>query len=172
MTKPVSISKKPRKQHTPEFRNEALKLAERIGVAAAARELNLYESQLYAWRSKQQQQMSSSERESELAAENVRLKRQLAEQAEELAILQKAATYFAKRLNFSIFSFPRSSFRNPGEQIDGNFRLNDDFYLLEAKWHQNRTPAADLHVFEGKLSTKAKWARACSSDGWGLLMKV
>lgn len=37
MTKPVSISKKPRKQHTPEFRNEALKLAERIGVAAAAR---------------------------------------------------------------------------------------------------------------------------------------
>ena len=98
MTKPESISKKPRKQHTPEFRNEALKLAERIGVAAAARELSLYESQLYAWRSKQQQQMSSSERESELAAENVRLKRQLAEQAEELAILQKAATYFAKRL--------------------------------------------------------------------------
>ncbi|WP_410922297.1 transposase, partial [Pseudomonas aeruginosa] len=84
------VSKKPRKQHTPEFRNEALKLAERIGVAAAARELSLYESQLYAWRSKQQQQMSSSERESELAAENVRLKRQLAEQAEELAILQKA----------------------------------------------------------------------------------
>ncbi|HAN4395029.1 TPA: transposase [Escherichia coli] len=74
MTKPVSISKKLRKQHTPEFRNEALKLAERIGVAAAARELSLYESQLYAWRSKQQQQMSSSERESELAAENVRLK--------------------------------------------------------------------------------------------------
>ncbi|MGK8314409.1 IS3-like element ISEc16 family transposase [Escherichia coli] len=89
MTKPVSISKKPRKQHTPEFRNEALKLAERIGVAAAARELSLYESQLYAWCSKQQQQMSSSERESELAAENVRLKRQLAEQAEELAILPK-----------------------------------------------------------------------------------
>ena len=51
------------------------------------------------------------------------------------------------------------SFRNTGEQIDGSFRLNDDFYLLEAKWHQNRTPAADLHVFEGKLSTKAKWAR-------------
>ena len=40
--------------------------------------------------------MTSSERESEVAAKNVRLKRQLAEQAEELAILQKAATYFAK----------------------------------------------------------------------------
>ncbi|OOP07118.1 transposase [Shigella flexneri] len=98
MTKTVSTSKKPRKQHSPEFRSEALKLAERIGVTAAARELSLYESQLYNWRSKQQQQMTSSERESELAAENARLKRQLAEQAEELAILQKAATYFAKRL--------------------------------------------------------------------------
>ena len=89
---------KKRKQHSPEFLSEALKLAERIGVAAAARELSLYESQLYAWRSKLQQQMTSSERESELAAENARLKRQLAEQAEELAILQKAATYFANRL--------------------------------------------------------------------------
>ncbi len=32
MTKTVSTSKKPRKQHSPEFRSEALKLAERIGV--------------------------------------------------------------------------------------------------------------------------------------------
>lgn len=70
MTKSTSTNKKPRKQHSPEFRSEALKLAERIGVAAAARQLSLYESQLYAWRSKQQQQLTSSERESELAAEN------------------------------------------------------------------------------------------------------
>lgn len=52
MTKPASTSKKIRKQHSPEFRQEALKLADRIGVAAAARELRLYESQLYNWRSK------------------------------------------------------------------------------------------------------------------------
>ena len=95
MTKPTSTTKKPRKQHTPEFRQEALKLAERIGVAAAARELNLYESQLYNWRSKQQNQFSSSEREQDMSAEIARLKRQLAERDEELAILQKAATYSA-----------------------------------------------------------------------------
>ena len=41
MTKSATVSKKPRKQHSPEFRSEALKLAERIGVAAAARELSL-----------------------------------------------------------------------------------------------------------------------------------
>ncbi|BBJ69843.1 transposase (plasmid) [Enterobacter sp. 18A13] len=98
MTKSSATENKPRKQHTPAFRDEALKLAQRIGVAAAARELGLYESQLYTWRSKQQQQLTSSERESELAAENARLKRQLAEREEELAIIQKAATYFAKRL--------------------------------------------------------------------------
>jgi len=97
MAKPTA-TKKPRKQHTPEFRQEAIKLAEHIGVAAAARELSLYESQLYNWRSKQKNQATSSERESEQAAEIARLKRQLAERDEELAILQKAATYFAKRL--------------------------------------------------------------------------
>lgn len=59
MTKPTA-TKKPRKQHTPEFRQEALKLAEHIGVAAAARELSLYESQLYNWRSKQKNQATSS----------------------------------------------------------------------------------------------------------------
>ncbi|WP_201496952.1 transposase, partial [Escherichia coli] len=69
MTKTVSTSKKPRKQHSPEFRSEALKLAERIGVTAAARELSLYESQLYNWRSKQQNQQTSSERELEMSTE-------------------------------------------------------------------------------------------------------
>ncbi len=98
MTKPSATKNKPRKQHTPAFREEALKLAQRIGVDAAARELGLYESRLYTWRSKQQQSLYSSEREHELATENARLKRQLAEREEELAILQKAATYFAKRL--------------------------------------------------------------------------
>ncbi|EDV0903557.1 hypothetical protein QF91_002732 [Salmonella enterica subsp. salamae] len=36
MTKPASTIKTLRRQHSPEFRQEALKLAERIGVAAAA----------------------------------------------------------------------------------------------------------------------------------------
>ncbi|WP_218658557.1 IS3-like element IS3 family transposase [Escherichia coli] len=89
MTKTVSTSKKPRKQHSPEFRSEALKLAERIGVTAAARELSLHESQLYICRSKQQNQQTSSERELEMSTEIARLKRQLAERDEELAILPK-----------------------------------------------------------------------------------
>ncbi|WP_145916168.1 MULTISPECIES: IS3 family transposase [Dickeya] len=89
MTKPASNSKTARKQYTPEFRDEALKLAERIGVAAAARELSLYESQLYNWRSKLKNAHSSSEREQEMSVEIARLKRQLAERDEELAIPPK-----------------------------------------------------------------------------------
>ena len=68
-------TKKIRKVHTAEFKAEALKLADKIGVAATARELKLHESQLY-------KKSATSQRE--------------AEQAEDLAILKKAATYFAK----------------------------------------------------------------------------
>lgn len=44
-------TQKTRKTHTAEFKAEALKLAERVGVAEAARQLKIYESQLYNWRS-------------------------------------------------------------------------------------------------------------------------
>lgn len=54
---------------------------------------------------------------------------------------------------------PREPFKNRGEQIDGSFVMGHDTYLLEAKWQQAATGVADLHVFEGKLSQKAAWAR-------------
>ncbi len=94
------MSKKPtpqmNKRYTTEFRAEALKLAERLSVAEAAEKLGIYPSQIYSWRSALNNSRTDVERESLLAAENARLKRQLAEQAEELEILKKAATYFAK----------------------------------------------------------------------------
>ena len=67
-----------------------------VGVAEAARQLKIYESQLYNWRSAIEKKSTTSQREAELAAEVAKLKRLLADQAEDLAILKKAATYFAK----------------------------------------------------------------------------
>ncbi len=94
------MSKKPtpkeNKKYTAEFKSEAIKLAERLSVAEAAERLGIYPSQIYSWRSTQNSSRTSTERESLLATENARLKRQLAEQAQELEILKKAATYFAK----------------------------------------------------------------------------
>lgn len=98
MTQSADSKKTARNRYPDEFREHALALASRIGVAKAASELNLHESQLYAWRKAQRQVLTCSEREQQQSTEIAKLKRQLAEQAEELAILQKAATYFARRL--------------------------------------------------------------------------
>jgi len=96
MARQNQAKQKTRKQYTREFKAEALALAERVGVAAAARELGLHESQLYGWRLKARAERNQSETERNQAAEIARLKRQLADQAEELAIVKKAAAYFAK----------------------------------------------------------------------------
>jgi transposase len=98
MTKQSSGQQSSRRRYSPEFKTEALGLAEQVGVAGAAKQLGLHESQLYAWRKKARYDASRSETEKELATENARLRRQVAKQAEELAILKKAAAYFAKSL--------------------------------------------------------------------------
>jgi transposase len=87
---------KSNKKHTTDFKLEALKLADRVGATEAAEKLGIYPSQIYSWRTAINNKRTQGERESILATENARLKRQLAEQAEELEILKKAATYFAK----------------------------------------------------------------------------
>jgi hypothetical protein len=53
----------------------------------------------------------------------------------------------------------RESFRLTGEQIDGSFVLHNNIYLVEAKWQNERTPAVDLHGFQGKIGQKASWTR-------------
>jgi len=85
-------------RHSVEYRQESLKLAAQIGIAKAAKQLGLHESQLYTWRKQAEHAKTVSEREASLAAENARLKRQLAQQAEELSLLKNAATYFAQQL--------------------------------------------------------------------------
>jgi transposase len=92
MTGTTGTKKATRRQHSPEFREEALALAEKIGIPKAAKELGLHDSQLYGWRSKARAKRDQSDLEQSQATEIARLKRKLAEQAEELAIVKKAAT--------------------------------------------------------------------------------
>ena len=87
---------KNRKPYSEEYKAEALKLANTLGVTAAATELGLHSSQIYAWRTKSQRQESTSDAESRLLDENIALKRQLAESKQELDFLKKASAYFAK----------------------------------------------------------------------------
>ena len=89
MARAVKQDKQTRNRYSDEYRSEAQALADRVGVASAAKQLGLHESQLYAWRGKARREETQGESERQLSAENVRLKRQLADQAEELAILKK-----------------------------------------------------------------------------------
>lgn len=98
MTKRTQSKKKARTQHSQSFKDEALGLAEKVGVAQAAADLGLHDSQLYDWRQKASLRRTQSNVEQSQSTEIARLKRLLAEQAEELAIVKKAATYFAKSL--------------------------------------------------------------------------
>lgn len=65
---------------------------------------------------------------------------------------------FLKRA-FDVFGLKtREPFRNIGEQIDGSFMLDDQIYLLEAKWVRDPVGVEILHAFHGKLD-KAAWTR-------------
>ena len=98
----MSLSKKPSSKSKPRrseaFKQEALKLSEQVGVAQAAKDLGVYESQIYQWRSKAAAIAARSEQENKLLIENAQQKRELAKLREENTILKKAAAYFAKNL--------------------------------------------------------------------------
>lgn len=51
---------------------------------------------------------------------------------------------------------PHEPFRVVGEQIDGSFELDNEVYLLEAKWHKESRPAADLYIFREKIEGKSR----------------
>ena len=96
MKKSTQKNKQTRQSYNSEFKSEALRLADTIGVSAAATQLGLIPGQLYSWRSQLSKKQNVSTEQQSLVAENAKLKRQLAEQAEELARLKKATAYFAK----------------------------------------------------------------------------
>ncbi|WP_405121489.1 restriction endonuclease [Pseudomonas petroselini] len=66
---------------------------------------------------------------------------------------------FLKNLFDAFQLAAREPFRVRGEQIDGSFELDNEVYLLEAKWHGHAIGVADLHTFHGKIEQKAAWTR-------------
>ena len=96
-TKKTTGSKTKRSRFSTEFKQQALLRAAKDGVPAVARELGLEPAQLYAWRSKAQQQSQNDEAQRLQQSELARLRRELARVEEENAFLKKAAAYFAKQ---------------------------------------------------------------------------
>ena len=91
------------RRYTEEERREALKLADEIGGAAAARRLGIKEDTLYGWRGREKQKQADLEKaiggrsEADLLAENERLRAQLRQVQQDVEILQEALGFFAKR---------------------------------------------------------------------------
>jgi hypothetical protein len=51
---------------------------------------------------------------------------------------------------------PRLSYRIQGEQIDGSFRVERQYFLLEAKWHSKPKSASDIYDLQGKVEGKLR----------------
>lgn len=86
-----------RRKFTPEFREQAVKrVLAGHKAAAVARELDIGESLLHNWLARYRLRNGAAALQAEPAAELTRLKRLLAQREEEVAILKKAAAYFAR----------------------------------------------------------------------------
>ena len=89
-------------QYSQEERAEALKLADEIGTAAAARRLGINVDTLYGWRGRRKKKQDRLEQElagrseADLMAENAQLRAALRQVQQDVEILQEALGFFAK----------------------------------------------------------------------------
>ncbi|NOI52711.1 IS3 family transposase [Vibrio crassostreae] len=155
-------SKKKRIIHSPEFKAETLKLAEKLGVAAAARQLSLHESQIYGWRKATKKNSNISQREQELAVEVAKLKRQLAEQAEELEIGKKGRHVLREKSKVNCYEFMLEHLLSFSiSRMAKVFRVSrSGFYY----WVENRHKAIQRETERQKLDIKVKEAFDVSKE--------
>ncbi len=86
-----------RRRYTLEFKEQAVqRVLSGHGVAAVARDLGISDSLIHNWLARHRQQTGAGAVQAEQATEITRLKRLLAQREEEVAILKKAAAYFAR----------------------------------------------------------------------------
>ncbi len=93
----MTTRKKPKKAQrivrSDEYRKDAVKLSETVGVAEAAKQLGVHTTQINDWRKKIRIKESRSDAENRLMDENARLTRELAEKKQENEFLKKASAY-------------------------------------------------------------------------------
>lgn len=94
----------PKRQYTDEFKVEAVRLGEAVGVLEASRRLGIPDTSIWNWIKLKRDGKpvvagiaSSAKRSAaDLEAENQRLRQELANAKADLEIVKKAAAYFAK----------------------------------------------------------------------------
>ena len=85
-----------RRKYAQEFKQDALELAEKIGVSNAARKLNISLSCLQRWKCQKNLPIEKSQDVLKLQREIKKLKKELAEEKATVEILKKATAFFSK----------------------------------------------------------------------------
>ena len=97
----TSGSSQNKNQYSSEYRNQAvnLYLSQDRTAAEVARELGIKPHQLRAWIRQAKNSSSESKSQRTVLDENAQLRKELKTLRQEVEILKKAATYFAKNLS-------------------------------------------------------------------------
>ena len=91
------MKQKVRRQYTAEFKKEAVRLAENIGVSQACRRLEICENNLHRWRQANKDlPVEKSQNVLKLQLEIRRLKRELSEEKAIVEMLKKTTAFFSK----------------------------------------------------------------------------
>ena len=89
-------AEKNRRRFSPEFKQSAVKLAEKIGVSATAEKLGIHPNNLHRWKNKRIFPMEKSQDIHALQMEVKRLKKELSEEKAVVEFLKKTTAFFSK----------------------------------------------------------------------------
>ena len=85
-----------RRKYPPEFKLDAIRLAEKIGVGEAAKKLNIPLSSLQRWKCQKNIPIEKSQDVVKLQREVKRLKKELSEEKAIVEMLKKATAFFSR----------------------------------------------------------------------------
>ncbi|TCV31196.1 IS3 family transposase [Vibrio crassostreae] len=155
-------SKKKRIIHSPEFKAETLKLAEKLGVAAAARQLSLHESQIYGWRKATKKNSNISQREQELAVEVAKLKKAVGRASRRARNRKKGRHLLREKSKVNCYEFMLEHLLSFSiSRMAKVFRVSrSGFYY----WVENRHEAIQRETERQKLDIKVKEAFDVSKE--------
>ena len=85
-----------RRQFEPEFKTEAVRLAEKIGSGNAAEKLGIHVNNIHRWKAKKSFPVEKSQDVFRLQMEVKKLKKALAEERHVVEFLKKTISFFSK----------------------------------------------------------------------------
>ncbi len=90
------MGKRTFRKYTPEFKQQAVELADRIGMHRAADQLGVHVSNIHGWKAKKKKEIKNPPTEQNLSEENRQLRKEVEELRKVNQILKRAAAFFSQ----------------------------------------------------------------------------